>query len=184
MTQDITQQLNSKKNISINPTSAKLKKRKISLLKCPRMPLAELSGLLQPFTKDDISLLSLSTMDLLSSLVLTLDNWPTLFATAYSLSVTVKSYNDILTFSLSDTHTHTRTHTQLIECDRCILYLNLHRKHLCKEGQRRSASRFAYAAPQSEQASVTHSFILTSGQFACVHRLIIQCKHTLQGHYD
>lgn len=58
------------------------------------MPLAELSGLLQPFTKDDISLSRpLSAMDLLASFVLSLDNWPTLIATAYSVSVAVKSYN-------------------------------------------------------------------------------------------
>lgn len=35
-----------------------------------------------------------------------------------------------------------------------ILYLYLHRKHVCKEGQRRSAAYFAYAAPPTERASV------------------------------
>lgn len=58
------------------------------------MPLAELSGLLQPFTQDDILLLSpLSPMALLASFVLPLSNWPTRNATAYSVLVAVKTYS-------------------------------------------------------------------------------------------
>lgn len=56
------------------------------------MPPAALSGLLQPFfTQDDMS--PLSVMDLLASSVLSLDNWPAVIATAYSVSVAVNSYS-------------------------------------------------------------------------------------------
>lgn len=79
---------------SIKKKKKKKDRKKILLSKCSRKPLAELSGLLQPFTEDDISLSSLlSAMDLLSSLALSPDNWPTLFVTAYSVSVAVKCYN-------------------------------------------------------------------------------------------
>lgn len=58
------------------------------------MPLAELSGLLEIFNKEDISLSShLSALDLLASIVLTVDNWPALIATAYSVYVAVHLYN-------------------------------------------------------------------------------------------
>lgn len=74
-----------------DPKTVRLKKKRKEKppLKCPRMPLAELNGLLQPFTKNGTSLSSpLSAMDLLASFVLSADNWPTLIATAYSVSST------------------------------------------------------------------------------------------------
>lgn len=120
------------------------------------MALAELSGLLHAFTEDDLLVLDLlPAMDLLSSVVLSCCNWPAgSLVTAYSESVALNATSNSLSFPLFLTRTHARSFSSVTVAS-YILYLYLHRKHVCKEGQRASIERFAYAAVESDRESVS-----------------------------
>lgn len=99
-------------------------------------------------------LISVKSIDLLSSLVLSSRNWAALFMTAYSESVTVKNTTSKMLALFPSLHTHTHSFSSVtVTC--YILYPYLHRKHVSKKGQRASTEWFAYAALQSDREATS-----------------------------